>query len=160
MAVPGDEFERLFRAHYGPLVRALTVAGGAPDDAADAVQDAFVQLHRHWARIGRYDDPVRWLRRVAINRVANQQRGSRRRQRAIARLQPELVAGDDGPNLDLREAIASLAPQQSLAVSLHYLAGLAVLEVAEVLSVSEGTVKSQLHDARRRLRERLEVNDG
>jgi len=158
MAVPEDEFERLFRVHYRPLVRALTVGAGAPDDAADAVQDAFVQLHRHWSRICRYDDPVRWLRRVAINRIVDQQRGAQRRQRALAKVRVSEAAVAES-HLDLRDAIATLAPQQRLAVSLHYLADLAVSEVAEAMAVAEGTVKSQLHDARRRLRERLEVND-
>ena len=57
--------ESMFRAHYGRLVRALTVAGGDPEIAADAVQEAFVKAHLHWRRIRHYDDPVGWIRRVA-----------------------------------------------------------------------------------------------
>src|SRR5581483_1288095 len=109
MAAPGEEFEHLFRVHYGPLVRALTFAAGASEDAADAVQDAFVQLHRHWSKVGRYDDQVRWLRRVAVNRIANQQRGRRRRELAVAQLRPVTHVDPDPSMLDLRDAVALLA---------------------------------------------------
>ena len=80
------DYEGLFRAHYGPLVRALTLITGHADNAADAVQDAFVQLHRHWRRVSAYDDPVAWLRHVATNRALNQRRGRERRDRATQRL--------------------------------------------------------------------------
>jgi predicted RNA polymerase sigma factor len=57
------EFEALFRAQFGVLVESLTVAAGSRDAATDAVQDAFLQAHRQWDRIGSYDKPAAWVRR-------------------------------------------------------------------------------------------------
>lgn len=164
-----EQIEALFRAHYAPLVRGLALAAGSVDAAADAAQDAFVQLHRHWRKVSRYEDPAAWLRRVAVNRLADQHRGRRRRDAAVERLAGELggragaTAGSAtaGPSpdqlVDLLAAVADLPPRQRLAVGLHHLGGLPVAEVAAALDVSEGTVKSQLHDARKNLRTALEV---
>jgi DNA-directed RNA polymerase specialized sigma24 family protein len=79
------ELADLFRGEYPRLVRALGAAAGR-DAAADAVQDAFVQAARHWRRIGDYDDPAAWIRRVAVNRVADQRRAARREAAALPRI--------------------------------------------------------------------------
>jgi RNA polymerase sigma-70 factor (ECF subfamily) len=148
---PG-EFDQLFRREYPRLVRALTLAGGDPEAAADAVQDAFLQAHRHWRRVGAYDDPAAWLRRVAVNRLANRRRGARRLRAFVARTPPAVaVDGPDAAELDLRRAVASLPRQQRLSVALHYLADLPVADVAAALEVRPGTVKSHLYDARKAL---------
>jgi RNA polymerase sigma-70 factor (ECF subfamily) len=165
MAGPDPEYETLFRDTYAPLVRALSLAAGSIDDAADAVQDAFVQLHRHWRRVRAYDNPAAWVRRVAINRIANQRRRRARRDvAAIAALGAIVDVSDHatgaGDRLDVLAAVAQLAPGQRLAIGLYHLAGLTVAETAAALGVSEGTVKSQLHDARAHLRVVLEVIDG
>jgi DNA-directed RNA polymerase specialized sigma24 family protein len=81
-----DDLESLFRAHYARLVRALAVVSGSQEAAADAVQEAFVKAHLHWRRIHRYDDPVGWIRRVAINRLRDDHRRSGRKERAVERL--------------------------------------------------------------------------
>jgi RNA polymerase sigma-70 factor (ECF subfamily) len=154
-----DSLEVLFRRGYAPLVRALSAAVGA-ESAADAVQDAFLQADRHWSRVKTLGDPMGWVRRVAVNRVADQRRGWGRRERALSRLGPtettELVTAD----FDLVKAVQGLAAGQRLAVCLFYLADLPVSAVADALGVSVGTVKSNLHDARRMLRKQLEVRDG
>jgi len=152
-------FEDLFRHHYPRLVRALALAAG-PEEAADAVQEAFIAAHRHWKRISGYDDPAGWVRRVAVNRLSNRRRSLGRRDRAVRRLGGERL-GPDRPaaDLDLAAAVAALPQGQRLAVGLFYLADLPVAEVAEAMGITAGTVKSQLHDARRSLAAHLEVFD-
>lgn len=156
-----EQIELLFRAHYPTLVRGLSLAAGSPEAAADAVQDAFVQLHRHWRKVSAYDEPVAWLRRVAVNRVQDQQRGVRRRDAAVGRLRvltsDAAASADADAVADLRTAVDALPPGQRLVIGLHHLTGLPVAEVADALGISEGTVKSQLHDARASLRAALEV---
>lgn len=154
------EIEGLFRQHYAPLVRGLSLAAGSTDAAADAVQDAFVQLHKHWRKVSGYDEPAAWLRRVAVNRVADQRRSGRRRDAAVTRLSAGLdPAAPEAPDglTDLLAAVSALPQGQRLVVGLHHLGGLPVAEVAAALDISEGTVKSQLHDARANLRSALEV---
>ncbi len=152
----GASFDEVFDLEYPRLVRALTVVAGDREAAADAVQDAFVQAHVHWRRVQHYDDPAGWVRRAALNRLANQRRGNRRRERFVSRSTE--AARHDGPtgpgseqvatHLDLAAAVRALPAGQRAAVALHYLAQLSVAEVAATLGIAPGTVKSQLHDAR------------
>ena len=62
-------------------------------------------------------------------------------------------------DLDLLAAVRALPQRQRLAVCLHHLAGYPIAEVADALGVAEGTVKSNLHDARASLRRALELSD-
>jgi len=156
-SLPGaaDEFEVLFRANYVRLVRALTLLAGSPEDAADAVQDAFVKAHLRWRTIRQYDDPMAWVRRVAINGVRDQHRRSRRKQRAMETLSADAMAAapsNDAHDTALLEAIDALPRQQRAAIALYYLGGLSVSETAAALAVSEGAVKFHLHQGRERLR--------
>jgi RNA polymerase sigma-70 factor (ECF subfamily) len=149
----------LFDAEYERLVRSLGVAF-TPVDAADAVQEAFIEADRSWDEVGDYDDPAGWVRRVAVNRLLNGKRNRRRRDEILATIKP--IADDDltAELLDLRRAVAGLPDRMRAVVCLHYLADLTVDQVATTLEVSPGTVKSNLHDARLRLREQLgEVSD-
>ena len=61
--------------------------------AADAVQEAFVKAHLKWRKISRYDDPIGWVRRVAINQIRDGHRRHERKNRALRRL---AVAASDG----------------------------------------------------------------
>lgn len=152
-----DDFEGLFDAHYERLVRALTVVAGNRDIAADAVQDAFVKAHLHWNKISRYDDPSGWVRRVAINRLRDEHRRTRRKRRALERLRSQPTVPDNGHDIDeFARLLAALPRQQRLTTALYYVDSLTVAEIADTLGISDGTVKSHLHDARQRLRPILE----
>jgi RNA polymerase sigma-70 factor (ECF subfamily) len=151
-------FDELFAAEYARLVRSLGVAF-EPVAAADAVQEAFIQADRIWDSLRTYDDPAGWVRRVALNRLLNGDRDRRRRDEILATIRPVPDADLTTELLDLRRAVAALPDRMRAAVCLHYLADLPVAEVAAALEVSEGTVKSNLHDARTRLRKYLEVAD-
>lgn len=148
----------LFDAEYGRLVRSLGVAFD-PVDAADAVQEAFIRADRKWPEVSSLDDPAGWVRRVAVNRLLNGQRNRRRRREILATVKPVADADLTADLLDLRRAVAALPDRMRAAVCLHYLADLPVDEVAAALEVSPGTVKSNLHDARTRLRSLMEVSD-
>lgn len=161
--IPADspDFDDCFRRHYPRLVRTL---GAGADGAEEAVQEAFVEAHLRWRMVSQLEDPVGWVRRVAIRRILNQHRSVLRRDRAVVRLSSDAsrLAADpaDAPTSELAEAIRALPIRQRIALVLHHLDGLPVREVADAMGVSEGTVKSQLHDARANLRTLLEVDDG
>ena len=149
-----DDLETMFRAHYGRLVRALTLVAGSQEAAADAVQEAFVKAHLHWRRVQRYDDPVGWIRRVAINKLRDESRRQGRKDRAVERLQGEVRDGgvewSDGA--DAGALLAGLPRQQRLAMALFYVEGLSVAEVANTLDITDGAVRFHLHQGRARLR--------
>jgi DNA-directed RNA polymerase specialized sigma24 family protein len=75
---------RCTRLTAASLTRVLHAAGFP--DPADAVQEAFVQAVVHWRKVSRYDDPVAWIRRVAINRGLNKRRSRRRRDALTERI--------------------------------------------------------------------------
>lgn len=147
--------EELFDREYDRLVGALGVAFD-PESAADAVQAAFIEANRRWATIGAYEDPIGWIRRVALNRLRTGRRLGRRRAEILATIRPVSRLDLTAELLDLCRALDGLAPQQRLTVCLVHLAGLTIDETAAALDVVPGTVKSNLHDARRRLRSTLE----
>lgn len=156
-----DSVESLFRSHYGRLVRALTLASGNPEAAADAVQEAFVKAHLHWRRIQRYDDPVGWIRRVAINKMRDQHRSQSRKDKAVEKLGNQLPDAhhDEFDDVsDYRKLLAQLPRQQRLAIALFYVEGLSVEEVANALDISEGAVKFHLHQGRQKLRAAVTVD--
>jgi len=143
-----ETFEEWVRPHLASMSH--LAARLAPGEGEDVVQDA---LTRAWRRWGTYDagrgTPRTWL--LAI--VADQSRRTRLRRRPTVELVdvpgPESRRDDD---LALEAALRRLPRRQRLAVALHYFAGLPVAECAAVMRCAEGTVKSTLYDARRRLR--------
>jgi len=152
------DVSELFDAEYGRLVRSLGVAFD-PVDAADAVQEAFIQADLRWDEVSRFDDPAGWVRRVALHRLFNGRRNRRRRREILATIRPTSDTDLTADLVDLRRAVAALPSRMRAAVCLHYLADLSVAEVAAALEVSVGTVKSNLHDGRTRLRSLMEVSD-
>ena len=153
-----QDLDALFRVHYGRLVRTLTVVCGDRERAADAVQEAFVKAHLRWRRLRRYEDPIGWVRRVAINRLRDERRRDERKERAVTRLAADAAptahveATRDGELMDL---LATLPRQQRLCVALFYVDDMTVAEIADALELSEGAVKYHLHQGRERLREQL-----
>lgn len=155
------DFDVIFDAHYQRLVRALTLVAGDPETAADAVQEAFVKAHLRWRRISQYDDPVGWVRRVAINQLRDDHRRRVRKQRALSKLARREEAGVMPPELDeFDRLLAELPRQQRATTALFYVDDLTVAEIAVALDIAEGSVKSHLHDARKHLRPVLEREAG
>lgn len=140
--------ETLFRAHYAPLVSALSLTFG-PEVAADAVADAFLALERKWRTVSRYDSPVAWLRRVATNKAIDAHRKRRRLVRLAGRERAALPVPTEAL-MDLKAAVDSMPTRMRLIFSLFYLADLSIADIAAALEISEGTVKSTLSAARQR----------
>ena len=144
-----DEFAEWVAPHASAMLQlAVRICGWADGD--DVVQDSLVRAWRRWATFRpERGSPRAWL--LAI--VADQAR-QRRRHKPEVLGEPAIVSFE--PDVDLERAIARLAHRQRLAVELYYFVGLGVSEVAQVMGCAEGTVKSTLADARKRLREWLE----
>ena len=159
--------EDLFRMHYESLVRTLSAAAvGDQEAAADAVQEAFVRAHVHWRRISRYEDPVAWVRRTALNRLRNHLRKRRRGAAALERMatttdreSPDSsFVADWSEREGLIAAFRGLPLRQRTAAALFYIEDMSVVEVAGSMGVSQGTAKRHLYRARAALRARLEAD--
>jgi RNA polymerase sigma-70 factor (ECF subfamily) len=158
-----DAFELLYREHAGRVFAlCLRLQGGDSAEATELMQDVFIKAWRRLATFRGDSAFSSWLHRMAVNTMLENARSDRRR---IARVLPmddtSLLPGgarSSGVELkmDMEDAIASLPKGARLAFVLHDVEGFQHQEIAEQLSVSVGTVKAQLHRARRLLRERLE----
>jgi RNA polymerase sigma-70 factor (sigma-E family) len=143
-------FEDLFRRRYEPMVRVAFLLVGSRADAEDVVQDAFARIELRWARI---DNPDGYLHRCVVNRSHDilRRRRLEQRLRVLHRDETSDLQADE-----LGDALATLTPKGRAAVVLRYYAGLREREIAEILGIRPGTVKSTLHRALAQLREVIE----
>jgi RNA polymerase sigma-70 factor (ECF subfamily) len=153
-----DAVYRFVRSHLG-LLR---------DEAEDVTQDVFIEVHRGLSRFEGRSRLRTWILGVAANLCRQRRRvGLPRAGREIggqAEAWCELPACSPGLELALerrqlqdavRTAIESLGPDHRLVVLLRDIEGLSYAEIAGVLQVPLGTVRSRLHNARAMLAERL-----
>lgn len=153
------DFDDTFRRCYGPMVRSLAVAAGDREVAADCVQDAFTRAFVRWSRVSRLEDPVGWIRHVAVNRMRDHFRRAGRGRRAVERLGSRaqvVVAEAPREPSELAAMLSTLPEQQRIAAALFYVEDLSVSEVAAAMRLSDGAVKYHLHAARQSLRDTLE----
>jgi RNA polymerase sigma-70 factor, ECF subfamily len=157
-AGPSRQFDEFFRTEYPRLLRVLSAADAS---AEDALQDAFSQAARSWKRISEYEDPAGWVRHVAVRRMLDERRSTRRKHAAIERLEASPAPRPDDPDaaIDLASAIGALSTRHRVALTLFYLGGLTSAETGEAMGITAGAVRFQLHEARARLRQLLEVRD-
>lgn len=145
----------LYAAACPRLIGYLTVLTGSRADAEEIAQDAFVQALRHWSRIRRYDDPTAWLHQVATRLAVSRGRRGQVARRGLVRLGGSLddAVSDTGAEsqLDLDDALARLPIDHRAVLLLHHVHDLPVAEVARILGVPDGTVKSRLYRARQAL---------
>ena len=154
-----DAFGELVGRYADQARRVARAVLQDPDDADDAAQDAFLSA---LVKLEQYD-PSRpfgpWLMRIVANAATDRRR--RRRVRRAEALDEGLVAGAQRPDADterellgerLRQALAELPERRRLAVVLFDVEGYSHAEVGGILGMPEGTVRSEVFHARRRLR--------
>ncbi|MBE1491439.1 SigE family RNA polymerase sigma factor [Plantactinospora soyae] len=137
-----QQFVEYFSVRAEPLRRLAYSLCGDWHTAEDLVQATFVRLYRNWPRV-RTGSVDAYSRRILVN-VFLSDRRSRRRE-SVTPDPPELATNgvDVAGRLAVRRALAQLSPRQRAAVVLRYLEDLPVAEVAALLGITEGTVKSQ-----------------
>jgi RNA polymerase sigma-70 factor, ECF subfamily len=159
-----DAFGALVHRYQAQVRRVTRAVLGDPDEADDAAQDAFLSALSKLAQF----DPRRpfgpWLMRIASNAAID-----RRRRQSVRRAEPIDEAMVDGRDRTdraaerrrlsehLRAALAELPERQRLAVTLYDAEGYSHAEIAAILGVPEGTVRSDVFHARRRLRVLLDA---
>lgn len=145
-------FAEIYTDEHDRLVRLAALLLGSTAVAEDVVQDAFAKLH---GRIGRVDTPAAWLRTVVVNACRNE-----RRRWVVARRHAPLLAVDavqpDTPVHELIDSLRLLSTRQRAVVVLRFYEDLPEADIAALLGIRIGTVKSSLHRALARLREEVE----
>ncbi len=143
------------------LVRSLAVIFLDRELAADAAQEAFVQLYLHWDEVIKGGDPEPWLYRVAVNRGKDYRRAMARAARLFQRLADTAdlrpVAPEWEPRAEFMSVLGRLPARQRTAAALYYDADFSVAEIAAVMGISTGSVNSHLHRARQALKSILEA---
>ena len=148
------DFDELYLANYGRLVVQLYAVTGNLAEAEDAVQEAFARASVRWGRVGGYDAPEAWIRRVALNVAFTSMRRARRVVELLARTPPP-PAPLAPETLEVVEALKALPLPFRQVLALHYLADLPVERVAGELGIAVGTAKSRLSRAREALARQL-----
>ena len=156
-------FESLYRRQVGVCYGLAYRLTSRAADAEELVQEAFVRAWEHRATFQSFEHLKRWLKRVVVNCWIN----DLRRRRSGSPNGPAEDLDDDSPaiavppvppglKLDLERALASLTPRLRAVVTLFDLYGCGHDEIAELLEITPGASKVQLHRARTRLREILQ----
>lgn len=152
-------FDELYRCEYPGLFAVATAMVGRMNDADDLVQDTMVKALVNWRRVRRLERPGGWCHKVLQNVCRNWSRRRRVEARFLAR-QPHRerhVNGPSGDALAFCQAIHRLPTRPRSVVALYYVGEHSVAEVASILGVPEGTVRSDLSRARVVLRAELGV---
>lgn len=146
-----EEAARLVK-EFGPSVYRLAYARtGNPADAEDVAQETFLVLLRKGPdRFQSEEHAKAWLLRVAMQRANNWFHAVRRR-RETGLEEAELPVGE-AEEEGVWEAVQALPPGLRTVVHLFYYEGLSAAEIAGVLGISQGAVKTRLSRARDRLR--------
>jgi RNA polymerase sigma-70 factor (sigma-E family) len=147
-----EEFTRWARARQGHLLRASLLLTGDRQRAEDLVQEALTKVAMRWGRL-RGSSPDAYARTVMYHDHVSWWR--KRRHEVLTAYDVDLAQEPAAPErrILLLAALGSLTPRQRAVIVLRYFEDLTERQVAEVLGVSLGTVKSQTHLSLRRLRE-------
>lgn len=152
-------FDAFYRGNYASVVRLAYSLCGSVQVAEELAQEAFVTAHQRWERLGGFDRPDLWVRRVVINRSISFRRREATERRALEQLHDRDATGTtmDLPigDAELWAALRELSPRQAEALALFYVEDQPISEVAKILGLGEETVKTHLKRGRAALAERL-----
>lgn len=149
----------LYDEHGGDLLRYLKGLTGRTEMAEDLLQETFVQAMKGLDRLREAVSARAWLFSIARHLGLN----ALQRRRATVSLSEDVAAaprGDVDPRREqVRQALGDLPGPQREALTLRLAQGLSYEEIAEVLGIPVGTVRSRLHNAVKTLRERLNLSE-
>jgi RNA polymerase sigma-70 factor (ECF subfamily) len=161
-----DALGKLFDRYYTQIYR--TALGITQDSAVaeDIAQDCFLKVHRYANRIDTNLPLAPWLYRVTVNLSYTWVSRQKKRRVSLESVvdylispawhSPDHIAEQQEIQDQVRQAIKELNFNQRVVVVLHYLSGLSLEEISEILDCPPGTVKSRLYYARESLRRRLD----
>ena len=147
-------FESLYADEVDAMARLAFLMVGSEAQAEELVHDAFARLYERWDRV---DNPGGYLRTCVVNGCKD-----RLRRRSVERRHAPSGPGvaepvtEAGPANELADVLAALPYRQRAAVVLRYYEDRSEADIADLLGVRPGTVKSLLHRGLASLREVIE----
>lgn len=154
-----DRFTEFVRAHTASLFKTAYLMTGDYQRAEDVLQAALVRVYRHWPRVDTMDRPAGYARKVVVNQSISWWRRRSSRE-PLLRMRDEPAwdgrVDDFAEHERVWKAVLSLPQRQRAVLVLRYYEDMTEAEIAEILAIAPGTVKSHSHAAVRRLGELLE----
>ena len=150
MVVEHRDFEDLYRREYPGLFAVAAAMSGGMKGAEDLVQDTMLRAFVHWKKVSVMQRPGGWCHRVLVNLCRNWYRRRGTEARWVARQRQEEPAWNamSAESVSFVRALRTLPVRPRTAVVLFYIGDHSVAEVAAILDVPEGTVRSDLTRAR------------
>jgi RNA polymerase sigma-70 factor (sigma-E family) len=143
-------FREFVVARQNALLRTAWLLTGNWQDAEDLVQVALVKSWRHWRRVSAEGDAYGYVRRVLVTSHISWRRRRWHTELPVDEL-PESTAMDEFAGVQLRDALARVLPRlgarQRAVLVLRFYEDMPVEQVAALLGISQGTVKSQTSKA-------------
>ena len=154
---PISELYRLHRRRALAIARRILRDS---DEAEDVVQEVFARLYSQNVRLDGKAACTTWLHRILVNSSINSLRARKRRGRLETALptpkDPEEESLSNERHEQFMEALKKLSSQHRMVVTLRDLRGFSYPEIAKLLNLPEGTVKSALNRGRTRLMKAME----
>ena len=160
-----EPFERFYQREFRSVVGLAYALSGSRAASEDLAQEAFIAAHRNWDKVGAYEKPEAWVRRVVSNLSVSRFRKRTTEMKALTRLagfrnETSVLPALPSEAEEFWATVRKLPKRQAQVIALHYLDDLPVTEIAEILECSPNTVKVHLHKGRKKLADRLGVEVG
>lgn len=151
------DFSAYMTARQHALLRTAYLLTGDRASAEDLLQTAFAKLYLSWDRVREREALDGYVRRIMVNERNSLWRRAWKRREHSTDIVPEAVVTDeydDGQRGEMWRFVQTLPPRQRAVIVLRYYEQLSEAEIADMLGVSTGTVKSQASRALAGLRQR------
>jgi RNA polymerase sigma-70 factor (ECF subfamily) len=161
-------FEELVSAYQNRLFGAMLAMLGDRQDAEDITQEAFIRAYSKLETFQAKSSFFTWLHRIAFNLAIDLRRSEKRAHRigtvtmdvatndlVSAELSPASQCEQNETQRKIYEALSKIDPERRSVITLRDLQGMDYADIAEVLAIPVGTVRSRLHRARMELRDLL-----
>lgn len=156
MTPPDEAFDLFVRLRGARLLRLATLLAGDLGRGEDLLQSTLEKVYVRWAKGPPPDEPYAYVRAALVHAA---QRSWRHRRRGPEMLVGEVATADRGVGADvgllrgsLLDALADLPARQRAVIALRFFDSYSEVEVAELLGLNLGTVKTHAHRGLRRLR--------
>lgn len=149
------EFEAFYERHWKYVYKLCFTYMKSASDAEDCAEDVFVKVLTGEIT---FDDEVherKWLTVAAINLCKDRMKGWKRKAVMPIDDEPELAAPEQEDRSDVLEAVQSLPVKYKDVIWLYYYEGYQTDEIAEILSRPPSTIRNQMRDARKLLKDKL-----